>query len=310
MSLTPPTCRPRSAYWLPALLVLAASTVARAQDQPKPVLRWTFEPGQTLRYTFHQVTDMQITSGGQQVDRLNDLKIDLTWKVEAVAEDGTATISQTVDKVHAEVTAGDQSILYDSAENKAEGPGVSSLSDLYGSALGEPYTLKLSANGDVLEVKVPDRVTEALKGSPFQAIADGGSVFSPDGVKRMLAQAMPRLNGEATAVGTTWDTSLEVPSGPLLMKLSHQYKLTEVEDAAATITSSIGTSVEARPGAPLKVTLKSQSGEGSYRFGLQPGHLVRTTLKQAFEMEFKVGEQTTSQEITITLSFEQAEASK
>jgi hypothetical protein len=294
----------RPSPWLAACLVLAWAAPAPAQDADKPDLGWKLAAGQTLRYRFHQVSDLKLTAEGQSDSRLNDLTIDLTWKVESVAEDGRATITQTLDRVKTEVKAGGQSIVYDSAEKKAEGPGAETLSQLYGAAIGAPYTLTLGRDGRIADAKVPEAVTKAIQGSPYQGQADGGSVFSADGLKRMLAQATPELPAGPRPVGATWDEGLDVPSGPLQIGLETQYKLAGVEGDEAAIAAAIQIDVRARPGAPIKVTVNSQSGEGEYRFNLRDGRLARSTVKQSFDTSFEAGGRTIGQVVAITMQFE------
>jgi hypothetical protein len=303
MNAPPRHRRPASLTWLAALLVLAGASAAKAQDGAKPELRWTFQPGQTLRYEFHQSSDLKVSANGQSQDRTNNLTIGLSWKVRSVADDGTATIEQTIDRVRAEVKAGDQSILYDSAENTSEGPGASSLAGLYGAALGSPYELKLTPDGRVTEARVPDEVAEALRGSPFQALADGGSVFSSDGLKNMFGQVLPRLPESGREPGESWTGQLELPSGPLLMNLDSEYTRADPEAGAARIASKIHTTIKAKPGVPLTVEVKSQTGEGDYLFDPAAGKLRSTAVKQTFDLALDSMGRKAEQTIAITLSF-------
>lgn len=287
-----------SAAWaLAILIVLAGAKRGRSQE----MLRWAFEPGQSLRYEFSQTSKLTIRGGERPEERTIRLTAVLAWDVKAV-EAGTATIAQTVERVRAEVKAGSQSVVYDSSKNQAEGPNASALAELYGAVMSEPATLKIDARGRIIEAHVPEKVTEALRGSPFQSQADGGSLMSERGLKNMLGQVLPPLPEAATAQGGTWDGMLEIASGPLQISLATKYTLEAVEDPNARIVAAIETAIQPQPGVPLKVTVKSQKGQGVFHFDTRAGRLADAEVMQTFDLGIEVADQSFGQLLEMTLT--------
>ncbi len=278
------------------LLALASASTVQAQTD----LKWVFKPGETLRYEFSQNTTSKFVVQGQEISNINDLKIVMTWKVDSVAPDGTASIAQTIDHVRAEIQVGPGKIIYDSKEEKVEGQGAESLSELYGNVIGEPYSLKISAKGKILEATVPQKVSDALKGSPFQVMADGGSVLSPEGVKNMLAQVIPALPEKPVNPNDTWESQLDLPAGQLQMSLATKYNLAGAEGGKATIHSTIDSKIQPRQGAPLKLEVKSQSGKGDFHFSTADGRLNDSTVNQKFELVLNPADRKIEQSIDLT----------
>src|SRR6185312_1673747 len=93
------------------------------------------------------------------------------------------------DRVRAAIEIGPQKVEYDTKQDKPGGdPASQALEGVYRPAIGQDYTLRLDARGQVTGAKVPEKVAQAIQASPFVAIADGGSVLSEKGLKNLLAQ--------------------------------------------------------------------------------------------------------------------------
>lgn len=291
----------RRGLWAAWALAIPIMVATAEPNQAQEALRWKFEPGEILRYEFSQISALTVRGGEPAEERTVELTAALAWEIQAV-ENGTATISQSVERVRAQVKAGSQSVVFDSSKNQAEGPNASALSELYGAVMAEPATLKINSRGQIIEAHVPEKVTEALRGSPFQALADGGSLMSERGLKNMLSQVLPPLPEDPTSPGMPWNDRLEIGAGPLQMALTNEYRLESVEDQQARIASTINTSIQPQPGVPLKVTVKSQKGEGLFLFDLPSNHLSSSRVKQSFDLGLEVGDQSFSQSLEIELT--------
>ncbi len=282
-------------------LVIVSSLLGAERCRAQVELKWAFEPGQKFGYEFSQTSKMTMRGGQGPEERTIGLTAGLAWEVKAV-ESGTATIEQTVERVRAEVKAGTQSVVYDSVKKEAAGPNASSLSELYGAVMAEPATLRIDARGRVVEARVPAKVREALRGSPFQNLADGGSLMSEKGIQNMLGQVLPLLPEGAISQGESWDSQLAIPAGPLQMKLATKYTLEAAENPIARISTVIDTEIEPQQGVPLKVTVKSQEGAGIFRFDTGVGQLTGSEIKQRFELGIEVGDQMFGQSLEIEIT--------
>jgi hypothetical protein len=288
-------------------LVVAGTGVGRGQDAPeageaKPAeavdLRPKYEKGQVLRYEFHQTNEATVTVQEQPGESTNALTIGFTWTVDEVKEGGGAAVTQVVDYVRAELKNAMQSVVYDSRGDKAEGPGAEGLKELYAKVIGASYGLELDGRGEIVSVKVPSGVTEAVQGTPLGAAADGGSFFSEAGVKNLLGQVMPARPEGPVAPGATWTRTLDLPAGPIRMGLVVAYTLASATSEGAEVEARIETRIDPAPESPLKVEAKSQSGSAAFRLG-KGGILAESTLKQGFELAISVGEQKVEQKVAL-----------
>ncbi|HEY2154814.1 MAG TPA: hypothetical protein VGH33_04245, partial [Isosphaeraceae bacterium] len=165
---------------IPARLALVAavllmSPLARGAE----TLKWTPRAGERLRYTLSQTFDIKVKAQGQELSNKAELDVELTWKVVSVAPDGAIELAQTLDRAMTKATAAGLALVYDSQDKKtAEAPATQVLAMAYEALLGKPYTIRLSPQGEVLDVKLPEGASAALAGSPLLETADAGSFFS------------------------------------------------------------------------------------------------------------------------------------
>ncbi|MDX2037963.1 MAG: DUF6263 family protein [Isosphaeraceae bacterium] len=277
-----------------AALVLALASAGTAAAQG-PVA-WKLTKGDKLTYQFIQKNDIKVTVNGQDIKNVTTLDVELAWEVQEVAADGKATVGQTIQHARVELTTPNGPVVYDS-KKKAEDPATQQIAKIYDNVIGEKYILVLTPAGEVTSVTVPEKVAAAVKGSPFEALADSGSLLSSKGVQKMMAQVLPKLSEKATAKGATWNGSLELPAGPIQMTLDTAYTLSSLEGAKAEIDGKIDTKIAAGPGSPLTVKVNKQTGDS--KFKLDGGKLVSSTIKQVFDMTLGVNNQEIAQVINI-----------
>jgi hypothetical protein len=286
----------KSRRFVPSVGLFAAlafsATAPTASAQAK--LRWSFKTGDSARYEFQQKNDVRLKVPGrdQEIVNLSELNILQKWTVKDVASDGTAQISLVFERVRTAINAGDQKIEFDTKNDKAsDEPAHKALSSVYGAAVGPDsvYSLKVNARGEVLEAKIPDKVSQAIQGSPFQAMADGGSIFSEVGLKNLFLQVFPVLPDEPKDKGATWTRTATLPAGPLVMTLTDNDKLEDLSDSAARVTTKIDTQIKPLEGSPFTVTVNKQSGSGDYSLDLKAGRVKESNIKQEFALELKGG---------------------
>ncbi|MFO0910338.1 MAG: DUF6263 family protein [Isosphaeraceae bacterium] len=268
-------------------LGLILTSTARADD---PVgLKLRFQAGQTLRYNFQQKNSIKVKANGQDTTNASDLVIEFHWTIKSVDAEGTAEVVQTLDRVSVALTVGAKTYKLDTREPAAkDDPVAKPLSQVYRAALAAETTFKLSPRGELRDVVIASSVTEALRGSPFEASADGGSVFTPLGIKNMFAQVLPILPKAPVPVGNAWTQEIELPTGLLLVRLKGSPKLIR-PGPKAEIESNLSMSLAANPGVQATIELKSQKGTGRYVLDTEAGRLVEASLNQSVELTLSLG---------------------
>ncbi len=275
---------------IPARLALVAaivviSPVARGAE----ALKWAPKPGETLRYTLSHAFEVKVKGQGQELSQKDELEVDLTWKVSSVAPDGVVELSQTLDRARMKRTAPGVVFAYDTQDKTtADAPANQPFVEAYKALLGKPYTIRLSPQGEVIDVKLPEGASAALAGSPLQEGADAGSFYSAAGVKNFLAQMLPKLPREPVGKGATWDADLSVPGGPIKVAFKIKYTLAELAPLAL-IDATLDTSVTPVPEAKVTLKITKQQGSGKFAFDQGAGHLDSATIRQSAEMTLSSG---------------------
>ncbi len=283
-------------------LAAAIALVAPAARGAEP-LKWAPKPGESLKYTLSQVLDTKISGQGQEFSNKSELELGLTWRVNSVAADGTIDLALTIDRARTKIVAPGIVLNFDSQDKKtAEAPANQIWSKAYEAILGKPYAIKLSPRGEVVAVKLPDGASTALADSPLAAGADSGSFFSEAGVKNFLAQLLPKLPKDPVDKGSTWDSELTLPSGPVKLLFKTKYTLTDAAPVA-TIDATLDTTVTAAPEAKITVKVTKQSGSAKFAFDQAAGRLDSSTIKQSAEMTLSDGNAEVAQTTEATLTF-------
>jgi hypothetical protein len=280
-----------------AVVALFAAAPVSAAESP---LQWKFRVGETIRYEYMQKNDIKVKANGQETGNTTELTLRISWNVKNVAADGTAEIKMVVDQVQAKIQVAQQSISYDSKDEKAaEDPASKALDTVYRPAVGQEYSLKIDKRGQIVDATVPEAVTKALQGSPFMSVADGGSILSDKGLKNMFVQVMPTFPQTAVAKGGSWKSSIDLPVMPLKLSLACTNTLTSVEPDRAKIESQIDTSIKTEPNSPFTVEVKKQSGKGEFTLDNKAGHITESVIHQSIELNLGVMNRVIEQAINI-----------
>jgi hypothetical protein len=286
----------RRLVYAAALICLAWGTPAHSQA----VLKWKFEKGQVTQYRFSHHSVTRVMSRGQEFLQDYLMAVDFTWTALETRPDGGFLLSQSIDRVKVDIKGGATPLEFDSATDLAQGEGANALKELYSKVIKMPCELVLASNGAISDVRVPQSVTEFVRSTPVAAIVDGGSFFSAEGIKNMLAQVIPVLPTGSSAPGASWSTTLEPVRGPILqMKLVHDWSWVEGDHGNALIKSSIKTEVAAARGVQLDVVLDSQEARSQADFDFQSGRLESSKVEQDLAMTFGTAEREVKQRVEI-----------
>jgi len=279
--------------------LLFSATLAKADA----TLKWSAKQGESLKYAFTQLQEMKYTYQNQPHSNKSELTVDMTWTVKSVAADGTIEINQVADRVRVKTVSDGQIVTYDSSDKSAvSGPETELFSKIYDVMIGKSYTLHVSPQGEVVDVKVPDSVVAAVGGTPLEATADSGSFGSAKGVKNMMAQIMPKLPREPVASGTTWNNDLTLPLGPSSMIIKNTYAVTDASPLTK-FAAKIVTTIDPGTNPPVTFKINKQSGAGAFTFDTEGGHLTEASIDQSSEMTLTANNMDIPQSIVLAARF-------
>lgn len=288
---------------LAALLLLAAHRPVHAQR----LLRWKFEPGQTFHVHVEQQTNTRSSGAGKPMDASITMQMHMTWKVEAVNEDGAAQMTQRFDRLQVSMKSGPaEPIIYDSAAATTPSGPAADMAAAVRPLLGADFRVVMTDRGAIREVVVPDATAQALEQT---ASATVKQLLTADGVAKILRQAAVELPANSVSPGDTWTAESPVDTPLGLFKLRHTYVLGDTEEVDGrsleqiTVTTEMPLSDVAGGSGPKIVGHQQQ---GTILFDVQAGRMSRSDSRQKLSTErpyreFTIKVETNSASVT-TLS--------
>ncbi len=273
---------------LAGLLVIAAVAVPPARGAS---LRWKFQPGETLHYVMDQSAITSVKGGPQDIKTTTTQTIDMDWTVKEVGADGVASLTQTITRVRTKIESAFATFEYDSqAPKDPEGPVAAGLLPMLKALVGAQFSFRMTPQGELSDVKVPDSLIEALrKAGP----AGGAGMFTAEGMKNMVTESSLALPKDDLEAGKSWNRQTKVPMPPIgSMTIDKTYKF-QGPDAAAgkdVVRIDLDTKIDVQPAADAKidVKVKSQEGKGSFYFDNAAGRVSDSKVSEKIEMVFTV----------------------
>lgn len=285
-----------------ALVAGLGGTAANAQT----TLTWKLKGGDKLNYTNDTDMKQAMTVMGMDIKTSMKQGMEMSWTVNAV-QDGKADMTQKIERFHQKMEMpGGQGFAFDSKDGKKpEGPIGQIVGPLLEAMVGAEFTLKMDPQGETSDVKVSEKLMEAIKGNPL--LAQMGSMFSEDGMKQMMQQSSVAFPKEAISKGKTWNKVVEVkaPFGVMKLDTTYTYQGPESRDNSKLEKIDTKSKVTIEPAAGAAVTLKIKSADvkGTIYFDNTAGRIAELTQTQKMVMEITTSGQTidTTQDQTTTL---------
>jgi len=236
------------------VLLVILSLAATANAEEKYSLKYKFTEGQTIVTRITHLAETETTINGNSQKSSSRTFSHRVWKVKSVAEDGTATIVQSLRSVdmsrklpeHAEET-------YNSDTDKEVPRDFEPVANSVGKDLSR---IKVSVSGEVIDRK--DLV--------------------PNGVLPGLGQVVVPLPAKPAAIGDKWHFPTEVHirlEDGKFKKIStrQEYTLKSVKTGVATIElkTQVLTPINDRR---IEVQLVQQITNGSLKFDILAGDLI------------------------------------
>lgn len=261
-------------------------------------LRLKYKTGDVFKVEVKQEQKQKVSMAGQTQDIPVNLTMSMTWNVEAVNNDGSIEMTQSIDRVQMKMTIPLQGeVTFDSAaEGEPEGM-AGMLANGIKPMIGVKFKQKMNDRGDVLEFSVPDEVKEKLGSSPMV-----GQLLSEDTLKETFSKTAPVLPEQEIEKGFTWESTYSAPENAMLGVMSVTSKYTydgeEKRDNKTLDKFSVSTTIalKAAEGAPGAVSLGDQSSSGTVYFDAEAGYFVDSSIGQ--KMVIKIEAQNVTVEIS------------
>lgn len=294
----------RSTALVLLLTLLATATKALAAD---PVaLRWRLEAGKVLHYALEQVvTRDSRPEGGRGVHTERRQEVRFHWTVGKVEGD-VAEVTLAIDRVYVRIEADGRPVdfEYDTAKGVIhdDGPYSARLVELLRGLPGSEVSFRLSARGEISDVKPSPELLAAIR----QAGALGGaSLFSEEGLRNLIVQTAPLLPDAPVEPGATWSRQVVAPMpmlGALVVDRTYADRgprgdAPDVHDVEVETRFSL----RPMPEAALEMKLMGQSGKGTFAFDARAGLLLSGKAEEAMTLGITAGGQRVEQAATTRL---------
>jgi hypothetical protein len=296
-------------------LVLVVGAAAAAPVGEEHALRYKFKEGEKLRYTLEQKMTMDMSVLGNDVKMEMNQTMETTWHITAVDKDGKARMTQTIDRIRMTMDGPTGKIEFDSKESKEGDDPISKvLIPILKGMVGGEITMTMDSRGQFSDVKLSEKYAKALKNMPAGG-GLGGDFMSEDGIKRLITQSAMTLPEGGVTKGKSWSSKHDAKMGQLgkmVVDTRYAYEGMETrrDKKVYKISMKPTVSIEADPGAPVAIKLKSQDTKGSAYFDNEAGRLLDTDMVQNLEMELDVMGQNITQKIKSTTSLKLADKDK
>jgi hypothetical protein len=221
---------------------------------------------------------------GQDITTTVSQTMDMTWAVKSVDGSGTAVMNQTIDAIQSKISSPFATVEYDSRSGKEpEGPIAAGIVPVLKALLHKTFEYKMSPNGELRDVKVPEGLVQALKEAGPSAPAVG--MFSEEGLKNMITESSLVLEPKPS-----WTRPTKMPMPPVgTLTITKTYtRALGKTDGLDRITLKSEISLEPGPDPNFTVKVAEQKGTGEFLFDNEKGRVVRSHVEQHVQMDMTV----------------------
>ncbi|MEX0653833.1 MAG: DUF6263 family protein [Phycisphaeraceae bacterium] len=187
---------------LAVLLLLTFIAPAPAQDAPAAIdLRPAWQPGQTARYELwsrrERQSTMTVAGESQQAEMVMVTEGEMTWRVDDVAADGSATCTLTLDWMRMAITddeGGQQTI-----DSRRDAGDIPPMHQALRAMTGQPLRVNVAADGSIRSVAGHDAIRQQVE---IEQLAPDERDYLRSATELAVLVAAP-ANARP---GQTWDT--------------------------------------------------------------------------------------------------------
>ncbi len=280
--------RGRSALRLSFLLVWAVSTAAPPAGAGQEVeLTWNPEPGTELVYEFTAGMEMETPAMPSM-----GMEFGFTERWQVLDRDGVGniTVRTTTERVRMSADGPMGPLAFDSADDSAAASPFAPFGRLAGTSL----TIVMDPQGALVEVsglaEIRDRLQPLLAANPMMA-----GMFEPmlseEGFRGQWAQRMATFPTGPVEVGSTWESSYNVPNpalGEMTIATVQTVEALEGGVLVMGIDGTISSSGEGGDALPIAMQMDDSTVSGTIRIDIRRGVMLssesRTTMKATVAM--------------------------
>jgi hypothetical protein len=237
---------------------------------------------------------------GRKIDTSFTETTEMSWQIKGVANDGTADMVQTIDRIKFQMMAPGANLEADTADAQdAPGP-TQAVSKLFRAMVGSPFTMKVTPRGEFRDFNVPPKLVEAFKDA-----GPAGAMFgSEESLKNMCGQSMLVFPEAAISEGKSWkDTrKMQMPFG--MMAMDMKYTLESPAGSIENIGVDVKVDLEPKADSPAEIKVKSQEMKGHYKFDNADGILKSSEVVQKMGLLLTVQGQEITQDLESTIKME------
>jgi hypothetical protein len=190
--------------------MLSFASSIHAQD--KATLAWKFAKGDALTVQFEQTQNVltRIDVRDRVLD--SELLLVVGWKVVDVADDGNATIEQTIDRIRLKTGAPGDEIkkvvdIDTASDTKLRGVSRDVMKQVQ-LLVGLNFSIVISPAGEVVSMTPGANVAAAIKELPETSALR--NVFSTKALTRLIGDSMFLLPSDAVEQGDSWDNDSKI----------------------------------------------------------------------------------------------------
>ena len=259
----------------------------RAVAQQAAPLQWKFAAGETLHYRMTQNMKMGMVMGEREMGSTMRQDIDMSWAVKEVADDGSASLEQKIDRMRMKMDMAGNSMEYDSASTAPPQGMAAMVAPVMKELTKAAFDVKMTPRGQVSEVQVPASLLDALKNS--QGAAMMGELLSEKGFKQMIEKGSLVLP-EKLAEGTTWNTEVKIENpmfGSQIVTTTYAYKGSREVDGRTMEVFEPKLTMNFAGGANSPATLKvsKQDSSGEILFDREAGRLASSKINMNMALD-------------------------
>ncbi len=292
--------------WLASSIVVAQGAEAPPSGE-KVTIQFKWRKGDKQRYKMVQDVVMEQDAGGLGLGKMEMSTTYITAQhVTEVDKKGTATIAVTYESLVYEIKSKFLNAKWDSSKPKDGDPDndvVKAVKPL----VGKTFTMMMSYEGEVVEVKGYDAILEAVieefEGNPMQeAMRDSlKNTLNNDFMRDSLSANYKMGPGKPVALGDKWElaTLLPLPGiGAMASKFKFELdKLESGKDGPVATLVSEGTlelaplkeGEKANPMLePYDISISDGKVTGLYVFDVEKGVAAKSVVIQSFKMEMRM----------------------
>jgi len=279
-------------FWMTAIVTIVAATVVSPVWAAPVELKVKWPVGQRIVQQIDMKVANTIQMQGRQMQQSTEMSQTNVITVLKAMADGGCVVKYQVQRVKLSMSAGPQTLSFDSASDPKTDAG-NMFAPMFRPVVGSPFLITVDAAGEVQKLEGLD---ELIKKMPEGARPQLSQMFSGDAIKQMAGlTAQKLLPSKSVSVGDTWLVKVEqnlpgMGGGKVVMEGQCVYKGTVGHRgrtcAQIDFTGTFRMAGEAAAGPQgLKFAIKDGKSVGTIWFDAAAGRLVEQKAVQEMNIE-------------------------